>query len=141
LRPEEFEHVVAAAAEVTKQDEFVVIGSQAILGTFAQPPEALLASPEADIYPLREPDLADAIDGALGDGSQFQLAYGYYAHGVGPETAKAPKGWQGRLVGREIPKRVGSTRTRLRGVWRSTIWCSPSALPAATAIGSMRPRH
>jgi hypothetical protein len=116
LRPEEFEHVVAAAAEVTKQDEFVVIGSQAILGTFAQPPEALLASLEADIYPLREPDLADVIDGALGDGSQFHLAYGYYAHGVGPETAKAPKGWQDRLVRREIPKRVGSTRN-------AVAWC------------------
>ncbi len=116
MRPEEFEHVVAAAAEVTKQDEFVVIGSQAILGTFAQPPGALLASPEADIYPLQEPDLADAIDGALGDGSQFQLAYGYYAHGVGPETAKAPKGWQDRLVRREIPKRVGSTRN-------AVAWC------------------
>jgi len=116
VRPEEFEHVVAAAAEVTKQDEFVVIGSQAILGTVAQPPEALLDSLEADIYPLRDPGLADAIDGALGDGSQFQLAYGYYAHGVGPETAKAPKGWQDRLVRREIPRRVGSTRN-------AVAWC------------------
>jgi len=31
MRPEEFEHVLAAAAEVTGQDELVVIGSQAIL--------------------------------------------------------------------------------------------------------------
>jgi hypothetical protein len=110
LRLEDFEHVLAAAAEVTGQDEFVVVGSQAILGSFAQPPEALLHSLEADIYPLRDPASADAIDGALGDGSQFQLAYGYYAHGVGPETAKAPRGWQERLVRREIPQRVASTR-------------------------------
>ncbi len=111
MRPEDFEHVLAAAAEVTGQDEFVVVGSQAILGSFAQPPEALLQSLEADIYPLRDPDSADAIDGALGDGSQFHLAYGYYAHGVAPETAKAPKGWQKRLVRREIPRRVVSTRS------------------------------
>jgi hypothetical protein len=31
--------------------------------------------------------------GALGDGSPFHAAFGYYAHGVGPETAKAPAGW------------------------------------------------
>ena len=33
MDPREFEHVVAAAAEVTDQDEFVVIGSQAILAS------------------------------------------------------------------------------------------------------------
>lgn len=111
MRPEDFEHVVAAAAEVTGQDEFVVVGSQAILGSFAQPPATLLQSLEADMYPLRDPASADAIDGALGDGSQFHLAYGYYARGVGPETAKAPRGWQKRLVGREIPRRAASTRS------------------------------
>jgi hypothetical protein len=116
LRPEDFEHVVAAAAEVTGQDEFVVVGSQAILGSFAKPPAALLQSLEADIYPLRDPASADTIDGALGDGSQFHLAYGYYAHGVGPETAKAPRGWQERLVRREIPRRVASKR-------RPVAWC------------------
>lgn len=110
MRLEHFEHVIAAAAEVTGEDELVVIGSQAILGSIAQPPDALLQSLEADIYPLRDPASADAIDGALGDGSQFHLAYGYYAHGVGPETAKAPKGWQQRLIRREIPTRVASSR-------------------------------
>jgi Nucleotidyltransferase of unknown function (DUF6036) len=110
VRVEHFEHVIAAAAEVTGQDELVVIGSQAILGSINQPPDALLQSLEADIYPLRDPASADAIDGALGDGSQFHLAYGYYAHGVGPETARAPKGWQQRLIRREIPTRVASSR-------------------------------
>lgn len=116
MDPAQFEHVVAAAANVTKQDEFVVIGSQAILGSFEQPPEPLLQSMEVDIYPLHDPNGADRIDGALGDGSQFHLAYGYYAHGVGPETAKAPRGWQTRLVGRVIPARPGSQRT-------ATAWC------------------
>lgn len=108
MRLQDLDHVLAAA-EITGQDEFVVIGSQAILGTVADPPEALLASLEADIYPLNMPDAAIEVDGALGDGSQFHLAYGYYAHGVGPETAKAPRGWQERLVRREIPPRVAST--------------------------------
>ena len=108
MRPHEFEHILAAAARVTGQDEFVVIGGQAILGSSSEPPEGLLESMEADIYPLNDPAAADLIDGALGDGSPFQAAFGYYAHGVGPETAKAPAGWQKRLVRREIPPRPGS---------------------------------
>lgn len=116
MRPAQFEHVVAAAAEVTGHDEFVVIGSQAILGSYEQPPESMLQSPEADIYPLHDPGAADLLDGALGDGSQFHLAYGYYAHGVGPETAKAPRGWRERLVKREIPPRPASERT-------TVAWC------------------
>ena len=70
----------------------------------------MLRSPEANLYPLRSPELADAIDGAQGDGSQFQRTYGDYAHGVGPETAKAPKGWEQRLVPVAIPARRASER-------------------------------
>src|SRR5919201_476549 len=44
----------------------------------------------------------------LGDGSWFHRTYGYYAHGVGPETAKAPAGWEGRLVVVEVPVRISS---------------------------------
>jgi len=116
MGPQEFEHVLAAAAEVTGQEELVVVGSQAILGSFEQPPESMLHSLEVDIYPLHDPDAADFIDGSLGDGSQFHLTYGYYAHGVGPETAKAPRGWQERLVMRKIPQRVASKRTAIA-------WC------------------
>jgi hypothetical protein len=116
VEPQLFQHVVAAAAAVTGQDEFVVIGSQAILGSVDDPPESMLVSLEVDMYPLHDPASADLIDGALGDGSQFHLAFGYYAHGVGPETAKAPSGWQDRLVRREIPLRVASTRI-------AVAWC------------------
>ena len=65
---------------------------------------------EADIYPLHRPEQADEIDGSLGDGSQFHVTHGYYAHGVGPETAKAPAGWQERLVRVPIPSRLLSNR-------------------------------
>lgn len=107
MRREDFEHVIAAAAEVSGEREIVVIGSQAILGSVADPPKAMLFSMEADVYPLRDPAKAEEIDGSLGDGSAFHGTYGYYAHGVGPETAKAPAGWEGRLVRVEVPPRVG----------------------------------
>ena len=88
MQRQQLEHLIAAAANLAGQDEFVVIGSQAILGSFPDAPESLLRSLEADIYPAAHPDLAEDIDGALGDGSQFHRSYGYYAHGVGPETAR-----------------------------------------------------
>ena len=107
MRRADFEHVIAAAAYVSEEREIVVIGSQAILGAVNEPPESMLVSMEADIYPLNAPEKAIEIDGSLGEGSAFQGTYGYYAHGVGPETAKAPGGWEERLVRVEIPPRVG----------------------------------
>jgi hypothetical protein len=105
VRREDLEHVIGAAANVSGEDEFVVIGSQAILGPFPDAPERLLRSMEADIYPRASPSKSDRIDGALGDGSTFHESFGYYAHGVGPETAKAPAGWEDRLVRVEITPR------------------------------------
>jgi hypothetical protein len=110
MRRPEFEHVIAAAANVVDEDEIVVIGSQAILGVCPNAPAALLRSMEADLYPAETPGKADLVDGALGDGSPFHLAFGYYAHGVGPETAKAPAGWEQRLVRVEVPPRPRSRR-------------------------------
>jgi len=107
VRKEDFDHLIAVAASVTGEDEIVVIGSQAILGSVAEPPEEMVRSIEADVYPRAAPAKAEAIDGALGDGSQFHATYGFYAHGVGPETAKAPAGWEERLVRVEVPRRPG----------------------------------
>lgn len=116
MRREDFEHVIGAAANVTGLDDFVVIGSQAILGTHEAIPEEMLVSIEADLYPREDPERADLIDGALGDGSAFQVTFGYYAHGVGPETAKAPAGWEARLVPLQVLPRVGSDR-------KPVAWC------------------
>ena len=102
MNRQEFEHVIKAAADVVK-DELVVIGSQAVLAEYPDAPAALLMSAEVDLYPLNNPDRAIEIDGALGDGSRFHATYEYYAHGVGPETAVAPAGWEGRLVRLELP--------------------------------------
>jgi hypothetical protein len=44
MRREDLYHVVAAAAQIVGESEFVVVGSQAILGSHADAPEALLRS-------------------------------------------------------------------------------------------------
>lgn len=110
MKRSDLEHVVAAAADISGEYEFIVIGSQAILGSMPNAPENLLFSMEVDIYPRANPEKAESIDGAIGDGSLFHGSFGFYAHGVGPETAKPPAGWEERLVRIEIPPRVGSGR-------------------------------
>jgi hypothetical protein len=109
VRRSDFEHVIAAAAQICGEGEIVVIGSQSIWGSTVDPPEAMIRSLEADLYPFRDPSRAEEIDGQLGDGSQFQRTYGYYAHGVGPETAKAPAGWEDRLVSVDVLRRPGES--------------------------------
>ena len=58
----------------------------------------LLVSMEADVYPNHRPELANEVDGAIGEGSSFHELNGYYAQGVGPETAVLPRGWNDRLI-------------------------------------------
>lgn len=136
MNRQEFEHVIAAAANVVQDDEFIVIGSQAILGSFPKPPRELLVSMEADLYPRHRPEEADRVEGALGDGSAFEQQFGYFAHAVGPETARAPAGWMERLVRVDIPPRVASER-------RPVAWCmEPHDLVVAKlARGSERDRE
>ena len=85
MRRDQLEHVLRAASAIVGADDFVVIGSQAMLASVA-------------LYPRDAPDRAIEIDGAIGDGSMFHDTHGIYAHGVGPETAIAPAGWTDRLV-------------------------------------------
>jgi hypothetical protein len=94
---DQLEHIIRASADVTDQYEFIIVGSQSILGAVAHPAAVFTVSTEADIYPLNAPELADRIEGALGEGSQFHETHGYYAQGVGPETAVLPAGWMTRV--------------------------------------------
>ena len=55
MKREDLEHIIRAAAEVTGEREFVIVGSQAVLGQFPDPPSVLLVSMEADIHPIHAP--------------------------------------------------------------------------------------
>lgn len=68
---EELEHIIRASGDITNQYEFVIIGSQSILGPIPNPPKVFSVSMEADIYPLNDPTLAEKIEGAIGEGSHF----------------------------------------------------------------------
>lgn len=106
------EHVLRAAAAISNERDFIVIGSQAVLGQFPDAPAALLVSTEVDIYPRYAPDKSDLIDGAIGELSTFHETFGYYAHGVDRNTATLPAGWEERLV-----------RVENRNTGEATGWC------------------
>lgn len=94
----QLEHIIRASCGNADTDAVVIVGSQAILGSFPDAPERLLVSMEADVFPLDKPEDAILIDGAIGEKTIFHETFGYYAHGVGPETAVLPTGWRERLV-------------------------------------------
>ena len=98
MRRFELEHLIRAAGAIADETQIVVIGSQSVLAQYPEAPAVLLASMEADLYPRRRPERAELIDGAIGEGSRFHEQFGYYAQGVGPETATLPRGWEGRLI-------------------------------------------
>jgi len=107
---EQLEHLLRAASSIAEVTDLVVIGSQSILGTYPEwelPHEATM-SVEADIaidadlarldVAADETELADKIDGAIGEGSMFHRTHGYYAQGVETATAVLTVGWRDRLV-------------------------------------------
>lgn len=93
----QLEHIIRAAGAIAQDTDVVVIGSQAILATVREPPADLVKSIEADVFPLAHPERSDLIDGAIGEASSFHDTFGYYAQGVGPETAVLPASWRKRL--------------------------------------------
>jgi hypothetical protein len=95
---EQLEHLIRAAAVIVDDDAIVVIGSQAILGQFPEAPESMRVSTEADLFPLNHPERTDVIDGTIGELSPFHETFGYYAQGVGEDTARLPPGWKDRLI-------------------------------------------
>lgn len=100
---EDLEHLIRASTAVSNEYDLIIVGSAAILASFPEAPSALTQTREADIYPPRDPSKADMIDAILGEGSAFDLTFGYYAHGIGPDTAKLPGGWKERLVRIQSP--------------------------------------
>ncbi len=68
MNREQLEHVLRAAAAIAQENSLVVV----------------------------HPERTDLIDGAIGAMSSFDETFGYYADGVGPDTAVMPPDWMDR---------------------------------------------
>ena len=93
----QLEHIIRAAAAILDTDEFIVVGSQSILGAYPDAPASLKVSIEAHLYPRLHPERSEAL-AAIGELSPFHDTFNIYADGVSEETATLPEGWQDRLV-------------------------------------------
>ena len=105
MRRDQLEHAIRAACQIIQQPAVIVVGSQAILGTYREeelPPEATM-SIEVDVLPMGEDNdeiarLADLIEGVAGEWSPFEQQHGFSIDGVDLTTAILPTGWRDRLV-------------------------------------------
>lgn len=95
-------HILRSAAQIANDPEILIIGSQAILGTYWEDelPREAWVSVEADVAFLDDPEAekANQVDGAIGELSAFHQNNSYYAQGVELSTAILPAGWRDRLV-------------------------------------------
>jgi hypothetical protein len=102
MKRHQLEHVLRAASRISGESDVVVIGSQAVLGSLTDEvlPREVSASIEVDVTFFDDLDDAksDAVDGAIGELSEFHETYGYYAQGVSVTTAILPTGWRDRVV-------------------------------------------
>ena len=97
----QLQHVILEIGRRFGLRDFYIIGSAAILAVLPHPPEgALTATRDVDIVPPDDDErLADQISFVLGEASDFDSEYGYYAQGVTSETPTyAPSGWMARSV-------------------------------------------
>ncbi len=108
----DFTHAVGAAAAILSERELLVIGSQAIHGSFNDDtlPAEALESAEIAVAALDDPDdrKSHVVSGAIGEGSPFHEAFGIFVDGVSISTANAPPGWRDRLVRVTEPSLAGA---------------------------------
>ncbi len=105
MRRDQLEHAIRTACQIVEAPEVIVVGSQAILGTYREQDltAAATMSLEIDILPIADDNeetirLGDLIEGAAGELSPFEGAHGFSIDGVDLETSALADGWRERLV-------------------------------------------
>lgn len=86
--------------------DFIVVGSQAILGSFEDAPSKLRTSQDVDLFPRSgaTAEINRRILGAVGPESDFETEHGFYIEAVGDWTvATSLPGWRDRLVRVDAP--------------------------------------
>jgi hypothetical protein len=146
MRRDQLEHAIRTACQIIGRPAVVVVGSQAILGSYPEdllPPETTMSA-EVDILPIADDNeetarLADVIEGVAGEFSPFEELHGFSIDGVDLETAVLPHGWRDRLVRvqnrntapqGETHSSPDGTSTRKTSAWQS---CALSGRRTATS--------
>ncbi|MBI4658357.1 MAG: hypothetical protein HY735_05855 [Verrucomicrobia bacterium] len=94
----QLELALRMAGEIAREHDFIVFGSQCILGVLPTPPKDCLTSLELDLYPRNYPQTVPLLVAKLGRRSGFSVVNGFFVDCVTPELAALPDGWTERLI-------------------------------------------
>lgn len=97
LKKQQVDHILRAAGEICGDDQFIIIGSQALHGKHPDLVDEFIMSAEVDLFAKNRSSATELLN-AIGAGSRFHETFGYYADPVDEKTAVLPKGWKARLV-------------------------------------------
>ncbi len=125
MRRDQLEHAIRTACQIIGASEVIVVGSQAILGSYREDelPAAATMSIEVDVLPIADSNtevirLSDLIEGVAGELSLFEQTHGFSIDGVDLTTSALPENWRERLV------RVQNANTSASsGQTQLTGWC------------------
>ena len=90
MKLSKIDHILRAAANVSGQTRFVLVGSAAVVVRRKDAPANMAMTLEIDIYAPDAEDVevtSEMIDKNIGQGSQFHDEFGYYGDGVSATTA------------------------------------------------------
>jgi hypothetical protein len=96
---EDLRKLFESAKGLTNHTEFVVVGSNSVLGVprdRALPPRMTM-SIDVDAYTKSDPGRIFDLEKHLGQGSPFELENGYYLDPIAPNLPTLPEGWESRL--------------------------------------------
>ena len=88
------------ARKLTGHTEYVVVGSLSALGIVGggDVPPRMLLSIDVDCYTRQDPGRIFELRKALGEGSAFEAAHGFYLDPISPNLPTLPAQWEFRLV-------------------------------------------
>ncbi len=100
MKRQDLDHLLRAAGDLTGHRRFVLVGSNAIFAWYDHVPERMMVSRELDLFAFDvsetvAEEISDLLEN-IGHLSVFDDTHGYYADGVGPQTAILPEDWRER---------------------------------------------
>lgn len=102
MKRDDLRRLFAQARKLSGECDYVVFGSLAALGYTGEVPPRMAMSVDVDAFGKSDPARIFDLVRALGQGSAFEAAHGYYLDPISPRIATLPAGWEGRLVRIEL---------------------------------------
>ena len=95
----DLQKLFARAMDLADHAEFVVVGSNSVLGVprDRELPPRMVMSIDVDAYTKDDPGRIFDLEKELGQGSPFEMENGYYLDPVSPTLPTLPEGWESRL--------------------------------------------